>query len=98
MKEGESIREFVDRFNQSVGKIPLAHYPNEINQLGIFTATMEVEVQFGLRRLAVKSLVDAQKEAIKLDDDLILSGLKSTRTPQMKDYLGRFPIVACCDG
>lgn len=31
MKESESMREFVDRFNQSVGKIPLAHQPNENN-------------------------------------------------------------------
>ena len=29
IKEGEAMRGFVDRFNRSVGRIPLASQPNE---------------------------------------------------------------------
>ena len=34
----------------------------------------------------MQNLVDTQKEAIRLDDALILSGMKSIKTPPMKEY------------
>lgn len=48
---------------------------------------MDIEVKFWLQCLGVQNLVDTQKEAIRLDDALILSGMKSIKTPPMKEYL-----------
>ena len=87
MKEDEYIRDFIDRFNQTIGKIHLTHQPSESNQVCFFIATMDVEVNLWLQRLGMKNLANVQKEAIKLDDALILSGVKSIKTYPTKEYL-----------
>ena len=46
IKEGEAMRDFVDRFNTSVGRIPLTSQPSENNQLCILIAAMQSEVKF----------------------------------------------------
>lgn len=48
---------------------------------------MDVEVKIWLQRLGMQNLVNVQKEAIRLDDALILSGMKSMKTPPTKEYL-----------
>ena len=48
---------------------------------------MDVEVKFWLQHLGVQNLVNVKKEEIMLDDALILSGMKSVKTPPKKEYL-----------
>ena len=48
---------------------------------------MDVEVKIQLQHLGMKNLINVQKEAIGLDIALILSGMKSIKTPPMKEYL-----------
>lgn len=45
-KETKAMRGFVDRFNRSIGRIPLAIQPSENNQLCIFIVAMQTEVKF----------------------------------------------------
>lgn len=70
------MRDFVDRFNRCAGKIPQNSQPSENNQLCVFIAAMQTEIKFLLLRLKVQTLQDAQRSAISLDDDTILSGMK----------------------
>ena len=51
IKERETIRDFVNRFNRHFGKIPLASQPSENNQLCILIATMQTKVKFFLLQL-----------------------------------------------
>lgn len=78
------MRDFVDRFNRCVGKIPQACQPNEGNQLCVFIATLQTEIKFLLKRKKIQSLRDAQKEAIEVDDDMLLSGMKCIEKSVMK--------------
>lgn len=76
MKKDESMKDFVDRFNRCVGKIPQACQPNESKQLCVFIAALQTEIKFLLICKKLQNLEDAQEEAIKVDDDMFLSGMK----------------------
>ena len=76
IKELETSWDFVDRFNRSVGKIPLTNQATEKNQLCVFIFAMQIEIKFLLLCLKVQTLQDAQREVIRLEDDMILSGMK----------------------
>lgn len=41
LEKGEVMRDFIDRFNRTVGKIPLTSQPIENNQLCVFIASMQ---------------------------------------------------------
>jgi hypothetical protein len=90
IKEGEAIRDFVDRFNRSVSKIPLTSQPTKNNQLCVFIAAMQTKIKFLLLRLKVQTLQDEQKEAISLEDDMILSGMKCKEITEEGIYLYEF--------
>ena len=51
---------------------------------------MQIEIKFLLLHLKVQTLQDAQKEAISLEDDMILSGMKCKEITEEGIYLYEF--------
>jgi len=69
------IRDFVDRFNQLLKKIPAPIQPSKQLKLCTLIFALHPYVQFELKRYKVNDTEIAQEEAIKIEDDLILNGL-----------------------
>lgn len=87
MEKGEAIRDFIFKFNRSVSKILLTSQPTENNQLCVFIAAMQTEIRFLLLHLKVQRLQDAQREAVSLDDDMIISRIKCAKPSQAEIYI-----------
>ena len=86
-KEIEPKRDFVDRFNRCVGKIPQNSQPNENNQLCIFIVALQIKMKFLLKHQKLQTLQDALREAISLDDDMFLSGMKCKEIAHVGIYI-----------
>ena len=63
----------MDRFNQTLTKIPQVDQPYQANLMSIFIATLQLEVRFHLKRSKVCDLEIAKQEAVRIKDDLFLS-------------------------
>lgn len=66
-----SMRDFVATFNKITSKIPIANRPNAGNLKAFFISAMPPDINYDLRRSHPIDLIDAQKKAIKFEDDLI---------------------------
>ncbi|KAH9298049.1 hypothetical protein KI387_029731, partial [Taxus chinensis] len=70
----DSMREFIERYDRVIRRIPEDVVPTENNLKRFLISAFPSEVGFFLRRAQPGTLMEAKDYAIEMDDDVILFG------------------------
>jgi hypothetical protein len=83
-KENESVKEFDTRFENLLKQIPDNIIPKDDVILIIYTNYFEGKFGFMLRDKAPKTLVEAQEQATKIEENLSVSKVEPFHAPHAK--------------
>jgi hypothetical protein len=82
--ENETVREFHDKFERLVQKIPVSHHPSDNFLLFLYTKAFTGQIGFLLRDKAPRTIQEAQEMATKIEDNLSSSKIEPFSAPRVK--------------
>jgi hypothetical protein len=83
-QENEIVREFHDKFESLVQKIPVSHHPLDNFLLFLYTKAFTGQMSFLLRDKAPKTIQEAQEVATRIEDNLSSSRVEPFSAPRVR--------------
>jgi len=83
-QENETVREFNDKFESLVQKVPVSHHPSDNFLLFLYTKAFTGQMGFLLKDKAPKTIQEAQEVATRIEDNLSSSRVEPFFAPRIK--------------
>jgi hypothetical protein len=83
-QENETVREFHDKFEILVQKIPVTHHPSDNFFIFLYTKAFTIQMGFLLKDKSPKAIQEAQEVATRIKDNLSSSRVEPFSSPRVK--------------
>jgi hypothetical protein len=83
-QENETIREFHNRFETLLQKIPVSHHPSHSFLLFIYTKAFTGQLGYLLRDKNPQTIQEAQEVATRIEDNLLSSKVEPFSAPRVR--------------
>jgi hypothetical protein len=83
-QENETVREFHDKFENLVLKIPMSYHPSHNFLLFLYTKAFTGQMGFILKDKAPKTIQEAQEVSIRIEYNLSSSRVEPFSAPRVK--------------